>query len=201
MGDHRRHHCGCSGLVVDDRVVERTVWLHVPHRGPLHCGEAFECPQLVQHHVDQFERVDVDEPTAEAGEVGIAHLGPDRDTEFDSEMAGPTHDHGIAAVETTRHVRRRDHLQQASVVADRPTAEPLTEIGVEIDRTARARGKSAFEQACDHVVAEAAEAPATVGSREHGHLEIGARERAIGTAQGLGGRLHGTAEGECIEVE
>jgi len=72
-------------------------------------------------------------PPAEPGEVPVAHVGADRHAPLHRPGGDPAHDHGIAGVEATGHVGARHHVEEGLVVGERPRAEALAEVGVEVD--------------------------------------------------------------------
>ena len=132
-GHDRLDHRARLVLVVDDRVVEGAVGLHVRHRATDRAGQRVQRPDLVDHGGSKIIGRDVQEAAAEADQVRIADLGPDHDTALDRGPAGAAQGGRIAGVETAGHVRTGDHGQHRVVVAETPVPEGLSEVGVQVD--------------------------------------------------------------------
>src|SRR5699024_10595980 len=122
---------------MNDRVVQRAVWLHVTYLGSAGVCTRSQRPDLIDDVGAQFFRGDVDEPPTETCQVPIADLGPDSDAVCSGAGAATQHDRRVAGVETTRYIGAGHDVEQRFVVAERPPPESFPEIGVEINAHGR----------------------------------------------------------------
>ena len=102
-------------------------------------GEPGQRADLVEHVRGHVVRGQVHLPPAEADQVRVRHLGADHDP------AGRRRGHGaqqrarVAGVEAAGHVRAGDHVEDGLVVAERPGAVRLADVGVEVDHRSGTR--------------------------------------------------------------
>ena len=78
--------------------------LHIGDLASGNAAERLQCPDLIQNVVPQLVRVIVDAPPPEAGQISIAHLGPDGHAALDGVAADAVHRGRVAGVEAARHV-------------------------------------------------------------------------------------------------
>ena len=118
-------------LFVTDRGFD---WSEVSAAG--RSGQRVEGTDLVQDVVGQLDRVHLDEPTPEPGEVAVAHLRPDHHALAHRGDAREAQRGRVAGVETARHVGAGHLAQHGLVVAEGPAAEGLADVTVEVDARA-----------------------------------------------------------------
>ena len=96
---------------------------------------------LIDEIVDQLFGRAVDLPAAEALEVAVSGMGADPDAVLDGEANRIVHQVGIAGMEAGGDVGRADQSHQDAVarIADRPAAEGLAEIAIDVHRLQRQR--------------------------------------------------------------
>jgi hypothetical protein len=88
---------------------------------------------LIHHVGEQIFRRDVDEASAEAGQVAVAHLCADAHAALGRQPAHRQQSGGVARVETARNVGAGDNAQHGVVITEPPDAEAFTQVGVEVD--------------------------------------------------------------------
>ena len=96
-------------------------------------GQRLQRADLVDDVVREFDRVDVQEAAAEAGEVAVADVGADHDAGGNRLAAGPADDAGIAGVETAGHVRAGDRAEHRRVVSQAPASVGLADVAVQVN--------------------------------------------------------------------
>jgi len=119
--------------IADRLVVEGAVRLHVHHAAVPGTHEGGERPHLVEDVGLDLVRRRLDRPAAEAPEIVVAGVRADRDPLLHRHPHGAVHDHRIAGVETARHVRRGDDLEDLLVAAEVVVAEAFAHVTVEVD--------------------------------------------------------------------
>jgi hypothetical protein len=130
---HGAHERPSLHRIVGGGVVQRAMRFEVAHAGAGSAGEPVERPELVEHVRAQVLLTDVHAPAAEAGEIPVRDLGPDGHAALGGAGADPRHGRRVTGVEPARDVGAGDHLEQGVVVGQRPGAEALPEVGVEVD--------------------------------------------------------------------
>ena len=107
--------------------------LHVDHRPVPRAHEDGEGPHLVEDVGLDLVRRGLDRAPAEAPEIVVAGVRPDRDSAFHREPHRAVHDDRIAGVETAGDVRRSDDLEDLLVTAQHVVAEAFAHVAVEVD--------------------------------------------------------------------
>ena len=120
-------------LVVDDRVVEGAVRLHVGHLHALAEADAVEGGELVEHVGGELVGAGVEKAASEPGQVTVGDVGADGDALLGGQGDGAAHGERVAGVEAAGHVGAADDVEHGGVVAHAPGAERLAEVGVQVD--------------------------------------------------------------------
>lgn len=131
--EYARHHGGGLLGVADAPVVEGAVRLHVGDAGAGGAGEEVEGADLVGDLGGEFVRRHVHGAASEPGQVPVGDLGADGDAPGRGEFADAAHGQRVAGVIPAGDVGAGDAAQKGLVVGQAPVAEPLTEVGVEVD--------------------------------------------------------------------
>ena len=139
--------------------------LDVAQPRPRGVGQRLQCADLVDDVSGEFVRVDLDTAPAEARQIEVTDLRTDPDSPPHGGGAGTGQADGIAGVETAGQVRAADDIEHRLVVAERPHAEALGQVGVEVD------GGHQVSLRSGRVVPAAAERPADQvdHERDEGH--------------------------------
>jgi hypothetical protein len=96
-------------------VIQGAVGLDVGQLASDARGACRERPHLHHHGVEDLLVREADLAPAEAGAVGVAHMGTDRHAALLSGRAGLPHDRRPPGVKAARHVDRRDQRDQLGV--------------------------------------------------------------------------------------
>ena len=78
--------------------------------------------------------------TAEAPQVPVSGMRPDRGARGHGPADGPVHHPRVPGVEPAGHVDRRHAGEEAGVVPERPRTERLADVDVQIEGGAHTRG-------------------------------------------------------------
>ena len=96
-------------------------------------GDAGQRADLVDDQVLDLLRAQLHLAAAEAQQVGVAGMGADRDPVGARQPHGAPHRPRVAGVPAAGDVGRRHHRHQQRVLAHRPGAERLAQVGVQVD--------------------------------------------------------------------
>ena len=114
--------------------------LHVDEGGAVGASEGRQRTDLIQDVGLDLLGIDGHLTAAEAPEVPISGMRPDRGARGHGPCHGPVHHPRVPGVEPAGHVDRRHRGEEAGFVLERPRTEPLARIDVQIEGGAHTRG-------------------------------------------------------------
>src|SRR4029453_6658980 len=113
----------CLRGVLDDRVVETAVGLHVLDARTRRGSQRLQGADLVNDVVGQLHGINIQEATAESCKIPVADVGANHDAGLSRLLAGAANNAGVASVESARNVGTGNGFEHGCVVAQRPTSE------------------------------------------------------------------------------